>query len=176
MLKIDIKTSDIERLIKDLDVDEKETIKALKMALRQTSTALKTLSLRELSKASGIQQKILRPRIKTSVREQGLSAVIWYGLNPVGLIRLNPRQNKSGVQAGKIFRKSAFLVSIKSKTGNLKQQVFRRLSDKRLPIEKQTVDVERIASRLVEDIIEKNYFEILFKKMEQQLKWEISKR
>ena len=61
-----------------------------------------------------VPQKILRPRIKAQRLRRtamGAEAGVWYGLNPVALIRLGARRTRAGVSAkGGRHIEGAFIV------------------------------------------------------------------
>ena len=118
-------------------------------------------------------------------------------MEPISLIYLNPRQNKSGVRARKIFRKSAFIAPIKIndqyvyKDGELLKQVFKRngvfntgIAPRvgrtgrrgREQIEKQVLEIEDDINNFISGEIMFNLEEYFFKILKQELNFEVIRR
>lgn len=102
--------------------------KALKIAVNRTAKWAGAQLAKSVGKSVKVQAKIVRGRVKIQLGD-GVSRV-WIGLDEIQLSRLKPRQTSSGVTAGPIRRKGAFVV--KKLGGN----VFQRTGKSRLPIEK----------------------------------------
>lgn len=82
---------------------------------------------------------------------------------------------KKGVKAGKIFREGAFIAPIKSSTKN-KFQVFKRVGKKRLPIKKQVVEIDKQVTSAIENTVLGQIPDKMISNLQQELRWELSKR
>lgn len=145
MIDIELDIAGKEELIAELSATQKQVEMALRSTVRQLSGWLKTKAMRGLSKELGIAVGILRRRLKAlklRTSSDGSSMVLWFGLNPIGLIWLGAKKTKAGVAAGKRKIPGAFIA---------KGQVFKRVGKSRLPIEKQSLEVEDQAHIYLED-------------------------
>jgi hypothetical protein len=173
MIDINIDARQLERVVVDLAATEVEVRKALNSTLRRMAAWVRTRSARGLSGELAIQQKIVRRRIKSARLQRqgdGASVKVWYGLNPISLIWLNPRQSGAGVKAaGGRFVDSGFIAN--GKRGG--RQVFKRKGKARLPIEKQRAEIEPKAAGFLESrVLKAAEFEAqFFKTFEHELKW-----
>lgn len=176
MIDLELNTQQIEALQLELQATESQLRKALITTLNRLARWLRTQSARGLSRQLDIQQKIIRRRLKSfRVKQTGgeFNVRVWYGLDPISFIYLNPRQNKKGVKAKRREIAGGFIADV----GNGKRQVFKRKGRARLPIEKQIVEVADDATVFIEDeLIGTDEFEAeFFKIFERELKWRTSK-
>ncbi len=173
LLNLEFDDADLQRVIADLQATESQAQKALRSTLGKMAAWVRTRSLRGLSKTLQIQQKEIRRRLKSlrlQQRGDGYQVAVWYGLDPIGMIHLGARQTSKGVKAsGGRFVKSAFIS--KAKNGN--KQVFVREGAARLPIKKQSAEIQDQAQTYLEDsVISSPEFEAQFYKVfERELKW-----
>ena len=176
MIDIELDIAGKEELIADLAATQQQVQAALKSTVRQLGGWLRTQATRGLSKELDIGVKVLRRRLKTlklRTSADGASMVLWFGLNPVGLIYLGAKQTRTGITAGKRKVQGAFLATMKNKT----RHVFRRTGKGRLPIDKQVVDVEDQAHIYLEDEllgspeVERRFYQLF----ERELNWRTSK-
>lgn len=173
LLRLDIDTSQVQRLSLDLSATEDQAEKALLSTLGKLSKWLTSISVKRLSKHLDIPQHVLRRRIKKfSLRKTGGGGgqvQVFYGLNPVAVIDIDARQTRAGVSAGKRRIKSAFIR--RGRGGHV--QVFKRRGAARLPIDKQVVDIDEAAQVFIEDhLLGTDEFEAqFFKLFEHELKW-----
>lgn len=169
---IRIDTHQLNRLVSDLAVTERQAQQALSSTLAKMTAWLRGQSSKGLAKAARIPLRVVRRRMKTfrlSRSASGSSVTLWYGLNPVGVIYLQAKQNKSGVRAsGGRSYPSAFIKTIKGA-----RQVFKRRGTKRLPIDKQEAAIEAEANRYFDgDLLGSGEFEErFFRIFEHELQW-----
>lgn len=178
LVNLDIDARDLQGVILDLAATEQQAEKALNSTLVKMAAWLRSKSVKGLSGALAIQQKVIRRRLKAFrlQRRAGASEVtVWYGLDPIALIYLQAKQGKGGVKAyGGRFVQSAFIAD--GRNGN--RQVFKRRGKGRLPIDKQRADIEDKASTYIEDeLVGAAEFEArFFKTFEHELQWRTQTR
>lgn len=175
MISVEIDARDLDRLVVELSATRAQAQRALNSTLRKMAAWVKTRSVRGLSQALQIQQKVIRRRLRSikarKTADGGAEVKVWYGLDPIALIHLGAKQNRKGVRAaGGRFVKSAFLARTKSG----KQQVFKRAGKARLPLVKQSADIQRQAERFLDDgLLNSAAFEQqFFKTFGHELKWQ----
>lgn len=173
MISVEIDARDIERVVKELGATAQQVQRALNSTLRKMASWVKTRSVRGLSGELAIQQKVIRKRLRAikfrRTSDGGAEVKLWYGLNPISLIYLGAKQNAKGVRAsGSRFVQSAFIP--KNKRG----AVFKRVGKSRLPIEKQTAEIQTKAERFLDDgLLNSPEFESqFFKTLMHELKWQ----
>ena len=106
---------------------------------------------------------------------RGAEAGVWYGLNPVALIRLGARQTSTGVSArGGRKVDGAFIA--RARGGGA--QVFKRKGRERLPIVVQAADIEaRATDYIQDDLAGARAFEQQFHRVfEHEIQWQMRKR
>lgn len=176
MIEAKIDKSEIDRLQQFFNATTKEMNTASNYALRETIKWVKSQLIKRTASESKIQQKPLTQktskgtvRVHTSYNKTEKTARLWFGTYRISLARLSPRQigkggtkkrrnSRAGVVAGvrgSIFREGAFLMPIKSKTGEaiVPYQVMKRAGRKRLPIIKQTYKYTDTAIRIEKELI-----------------------
>lgn len=174
MLNVIIEPAELGRAADALMATQKQVDAALRSTLGKMAKWVKTRSVRGMSDALGMQQKVIRRRVKALKAKKtsdGQQVSIWYGENPVGLIYLGARQNGSGVSAsGGRTVKSAFIA--KGKGGG--KQVFKRTGSSRLPVKRQAAEVKPDADKFIEsNFIDSAAFEAQFYKVfEHELQWQ----
>lgn len=178
MIEIRIDPREIEAAARHMA----ETPALVQAALRSTVSKMtrwaRTRSVRELSSKLAIQQKVLRPRVKARKLRRtasGSETGIWYGLNPVALIRLDARKSGRGVSArGGRRVEGAFIAQ--GKGGH--RQVFKRAGRARLPIKTQTAEIEKVSTDFVQDDLAQSHaFRQRFLQVfEHELEWRTRRR
>jgi hypothetical protein len=172
MISVQIDARDLERLIREVAATKPMAERALRSTLRKMAGWVRTRSIKGLSDKLQIQQKVIRRRlrsIRARNRPGGAEVSIWYGLNPIDLIHLKARQTAKGVRSsGGRFVPSAFIA---------KHQVFRRAGKARLPLEKQSAEIQADAERYLDDgLLNSSAFEAqFFKTFEHELRWQKQK-
>jgi hypothetical protein len=173
MIDFEISSGDLQRLVLDLVATEAQAKKALNSTLRKMATWLKTRSLKGLSKTLQIQQKVMRRRLKSfrlKSTATGSSITIFYGLNPVALIYLQAKKGGGGIVASGGRSVSGGFIA---KTPGGGQQVFKRIGSARLPIAKQSADVQEPSENYLEHQLDAAAFEAqFFKTFEHELQWQ----
>lgn len=178
MIALEIDAAGLQQAAHALGATGAQVQQAMRSTLGKMSRWARTRSARELSAGLAVPQKVLRPRIKVrGLRRtaRGAETGIWYGLNPVALIRLGARQTRTGVSArGGRRVDGAFIAQARGG----KQQVFRRKGRERLPIAVQTAAIEeKAADYLQHDLAESRAFEQQFRRVfEHELQWRMRKR
>lgn len=177
IIDLDLDAQGIEQVVRDLQATEGHVRQALNSTLRKMASWMRTRSVRGLSDHLKVQQKVLRRRLKSfQLRRSadGASITVWYGLNPIALIHLGARQHKRGVTAGRHQVPGGFIANGR----NGSRQVFKRRGQSRLPIDKQTLDIQDKANTYLEDhVIGDVAFEQQFQKtFEHELRWRMQRQ
>jgi hypothetical protein len=173
LVNLDIDASGVEQIIIDLAATLPQAEKALGGALRKMAMWLRAQSVKGLSKELKVQQRILRRRLKlfrVSQRAGSKQITVFYGLDPIAYIYLGtPRKTASGVSVGGFNIPHAFIA--RGPNGSL--QVFKRDGKSRLPIRKQSLDVEKPAESYIEHKLLSSvlFNEQFFKFFEHELQW-----
>ncbi|AEA61353.1 MULTISPECIES: phage tail protein [Burkholderia] len=104
---------------------------AWRRTLRKTAAWIKSQTAKDVGRATGIQQKVIRQRTYFYMRSAD-SGKVWLGLNPIGAHRLGAvRRTRKGIRAGKTLFEGAWRMTEKAPDG----PVFRRTGKGRTPIE-----------------------------------------
>ncbi|MCO7217132.1 phage tail protein [Halomonas sp. OfavH-34-E] len=96
--------------------------KASDRAIKKTIRWLKTRIAREISAATKVPQKALKPRLTTSVVGTGRDRVhiLWFGSLPLAAENAgNPRQTRKGTSVGKHRYEGAFVATIYNPEANV---------------------------------------------------------
>ena len=171
MINLDLELQGIQAIVDELEPTAKQADAALKRTLNRMAKWLQTRTARGLSQELQMPQRIIRRRMKKSTitkDSNGYVIRLFYGLNEVDLIHLNAKQTRKGVTAGKYQVDGAFI-------SNKKNQVFKRMGKKRLPIEKQSVTIKPQADAYLEskEFNSVDFREQFFKTLEHELKWQM---
>jgi hypothetical protein len=168
MIDLQIDGHQLDQLVLDVAATEDQARKALRSTLNKMAAWLRVRSVKGLSKQLQMQQKVIRRRlraVKFKDTPDGGVAKVWYGLNPVGLIYLNAKENSRGVTAqGGRFVQGGFIGA---------KQVFKRVGKGRLPIQKQEAPVQKPAESYLADagIMSAEFEAQFWKTFEHELKW-----
>ena len=163
----------LQRAAQELGATDAQVLQAVRSTISNMARWARSRSVRELAGGLVVPQEILRPRIKAQRLQRtatGAEAGVWYGLNPVALIRLGARRTRAGVSA----KGGAFIAQ--ARRG--KRQVFRRKGRARLPIAVQTARIEAQTTDYLEnDLSESRDFEQQFRQVfEHELTWRMRRR
>lgn len=136
----------LHEAIKKLRFPDDVLQKILKRAVGQTARWAKRRATTIVSKSTKISGRVLSKRMRLDIKsvEHGY-ARIWVGLGPIKLGRLNPRKTARGVKAGPAHIAGGFIA---------KKQVFKRRGYKRLPIDRQELDIYPQASEALSTMSE----------------------
>jgi hypothetical protein len=173
MIDLQIESAQLERMAREVDATDAQLRQALNSTLRKMAAWMRTRSVKGLSQALEIQQKLIRRRLKTFKVKQtanGPEITLWYGLDPMALIYLQAKKTGAGVSAsGGRTVKGAFIAH--GRGNNL--QVFKRRGTARLPLDKQSAPVQTKAEEFLESkLINAFAFEAqFFKTFEHELSW-----
>ena len=131
------------------DITMEELKEAIRLATKDTASWANKESAKDLGRELNVPYPAMRKRIKVKRRvitwtgSMG-EARIWYGINPISLKYLKPKQDGSGVTTSAKAVPGGFI------SEKMKRNVFKRTGSARLPIEKQTLDVEDKAASYLE--------------------------
>jgi len=133
-LKVEIDIKSVSALLDALPPSAFQN--AWRRALRKTVVWIKSQVAREISKATGISQKVLRQRLYFFLRSRDAGKV-WLGLNAIEASRLGaPRQTRTGITAGRFRFPGAWTMKNRDPQGT----VYQRTGNARLPYEVVKVD------------------------------------
>lgn len=174
---LNINKSQYQDIINDFNLIDDELYRACRRALKKTANSMKRKLIKKASQALATNQKVLRSRIKSFAgKENYLYTKIFNGLYNISLKRLNPRQLKKGVKAGKggkIFRQSAFITKLRD---DWQPNVYKRKGKKRFPVKVQKLSIEEEITEIINNIEGYDFEETFFKKLKEEARWEIMKR
>lgn len=172
-LFIEIDDAELSRMAREFGSTDAQFTAAMRSAYGKMGRWLLTQSVRGLSPLLGIQQKILRRRVKTfrmqgGVSSNGFGAKVWYGLNPIPFRDLPYKKTAKGVRAAGQEVEGAFIAKRYGR-----EDVMRRTTNKRYPIESVTLDIHDKAITHIEDyVVGTDEFERqFFKFLEHELSW-----
>lgn len=170
---IDIDDVGLHVLVDELGATQPQLEAAMRSTYAKLGRWARGRAVRGLSATTGVQQKILRRRVKAFRMQHGIdgggAAKVWFGMKPIKLSHMHPRQTKEGVRAdGGRFYKGAFIVN-----RNGRPTVFKRDGKSRLPIRELQVDIADQVQTYIEDtLVGSPEFEAqFFKLLEHELKW-----
>lgn len=173
-----IEARELGRVIQRVGASDVLARQALGSTLRKLASWVRSRSTKDLSKALRVQQKIIRRRVATTRLRRAPSGArisIWYGLNPIALIHLGAKQNRQGLLAmgGRTVR-SGFIAT--GKRGSL--QAFKRKGKGRLPLKRQTVEIERESSAYIRhDLLDEGEFRSRFlRTFEHEMRWRMHRQ
>lgn len=161
---LDTNLKEIERLKLELGSTKKQVEVAAKRAIRKLARWIQSTSLREASRDTGIKRKVLKGRLLMFVRGTQYTARVWYGLNSIPLSSLDPRQTKTGVKAGPVDRRHAFIH---------RGQVYRRVhKTERMPIAVQYENIADAFRRILTVDINPRFEKKFNQFFAHELRWE----
>ena len=145
----------LDAVARQLTATPRQVDRALRITVNRMAGWLRRKSAREVSNELRIGLDVLRYRIRTLRRGGGgdRSASLWFGLNPIALTHLNPREVARGVKGGPAYVKGGFLA---------KGQAFKRRGKARLPIERATLPIQEQADKALDAVVAGIEFERRF--------------
>lgn len=150
-LWLNFELKDAENVIAELGATPKQVQGALSRAANRTASILRMRVRRYLVSELQVQQAgLLRKRLR-SIRIRGLKgsggrwdggSQLWIGLNPIPVswVRGRATETAKGARLGKHEFDGGFVAN--SKYGRKKRTIFRRLGERRTPIQEQTIDID----------------------------------
>jgi hypothetical protein len=174
LLELEIDQDGLEQTAAAMAATGPDVEKALGRTLRKMALWLRARSVRGLSAELKIQQKIVRRRLKTfklTRKGENQAITVWYGLDPIAFIYLGtPKKTATGVRVGNFEIPGGFVA--RGANGNL--QVFKRIGSARLPLAKQSLDVQDDAQTYIEDrLLGAGDFEAqFFTIFDRELRWQ----
>jgi ribosomal protein S17 len=169
---MNISLAKVEAIARDFAATQKDIEAAARRAVSKTSRWVGGLLVRMVARETGIQQKTLRPRLRIYTKGNHMTARVFFGASAIPLAGLNPRQTASGVVAGKIERRRAFIAQNK----NDERQVYRRIGRERQPLAIQYAHIDKEVDYAVINevlpLLESRFYRIF----EQELRWETRKK
>jgi hypothetical protein len=177
ILDLEIDQDGLEQAAAAMAATAPQVEKALARTLRKMALWLRARSVRGLSSELKIQQKIVRRRLKTfklTRKGENQAVTVWYGLDPIAYIYLGtPKKTPTGVRVGNYDIPGGFVA--RGANGNM--QVFKRVGSARLPLAKQSLDIQDDAQTYIEDRLlgaaefESQFFTIF----DRELRWTSTK-
>lgn len=174
MLEARIDNSQLQGLIRDLDLTERQILNIAKKVFKMSAKDFSKRVIKRANNEYKISQKKLKERIKQFVIND-LKIKIFNGFYRVGLTHWRARQigkvkkggkrrntGRGGIEYGapgkKQFRPGAFIITSKKKDGSPGGKVaFKRTGSARLPIQKQVTDIDETITPILESEVENFY-------------------
>lgn len=170
-LHVKVDDSRLAIIAAELEAIPEQVEKAMRSAINRTVKWMQTRARRALMDELNIPSKVIRARLRYALYniESGRGRV-WFGLDPVSVMRLSPRQTKTGVTARGEQYQHAFIA--RGRNGN--KHVFIRTGKGRKPLEAVYKDLATGT-----DVFENHVFEgwdaFLYQRFEHELQWQKSK-
>jgi hypothetical protein len=114
-----------------------------------TTDRVRDDAIGELVQVSGLRVSAIRKRMFLRYRYKDGYGRIWFGLSPVSLALLSPRQTARGVRAGPVTVDGGFMPG-----GDFGKSVFRRRGRGRLPIDKQFYEIKDMGEDVIRNKVE----------------------
>lgn len=140
-LRVTFDAAQFDALKARFNATKAEVKEALSDAAKDTAGDIKNFDA-ELGAALKIRPELLKNRITLRYRYKSGTGVFWFGMNPINLGALNPKQDRmigGGVTAGPVTVPGAFV------SKKLNGQVFSRSGKSRLPIFKEQYNIADIS-------------------------------
>ena len=145
--------------------------KAMERAVRKTQKFLSRKLAAAIAKETLIPQKSFKFRVFTNLNTDDMIGHIWIGLNPLSASRAGkPKQMAFGARAGKHRFDGAFVAAINGG----KQHIWKRSGKFRLPIEKQTIDIEEPGLEVVRRL-ERQAQDYFQKRLNEELRFALNR-
>lgn len=150
------------------------TNKALDRTMRKIDRWLSRQIIRQMAQHTQFKQKVLKPRFFSRYSRDIKTLSIWIGVVPIDVHHAAPpiRPTQTGIKVGQLPEiESGFAGYDKQRHS---RKVWKRVGKSRLPIEKQTVDIDVPTQQILERL--KNRTESRFKTiLAQELNYLLSK-
>lgn len=133
------------------DIEKKLLPTAHRRALQKTLTTLKGVTRQALQERYQLPAKVLTPRIKTVLSEDKTTGILWIGLAPIPVAKLDkPQQTPQGVAVAGQHYPSAFIATMK----NGHRGVYQRKTKARLPVQTVTLALVNAESLLRSHVLQ----------------------
>ena len=168
-LSMNIPSEEMDRLLGMFQLSKEACRRAARRAVRKTAKWTEGQAARTMSSQLRIQQKIIRQRLRTYMKGDGLDQKVWLGLNSMAARRLGtPRRRGTGTQVGRHFFDGAFPIQ---KYGG---GVYRRAGKGRFPLELAKMEIDDVGAAALREAANKAEARLM-EIMRQELRYEFSK-
>ncbi|CAM5288921.1 phage tail protein [Eoetvoesiella caeni] len=168
-LSMKIPPGELERLTGMFQLSKEACRRAARRAVRKTAKWTEGQAARSMSAQLRVQQKIIRQRLRTYMKGDGLDQKVWLGLNSLAARRLGvPKRRGSGTQVGRHFFDGAFAIQ---KYGG---GVYRRTGQGRFPLELAKMEIDEAGAAALREAANKAEARLM-EIMRQELRYEFSK-
>lgn len=152
MISVQVTPLRVVRVNRGLEASSKASDLAQNRAINLSASWAITHSARRVAAAVELPVGVIKRRLKLKRKStlKQMRAVISFGMNPVALSSLNPRQTKRGVRAKKHFVPSGFIAAV-ARTGQ--PAVWKRRTSTAYPIVFQKVEMEKEAKTIAEQLV-----------------------
>jgi hypothetical protein len=135
---ITIDVSSLDRAVKKLILPEEMIRRIMALTITRTARWASTRMRSNFKKLLKVDGKVIKGRMRLTIKTEEGAAQIWMGLNPIGAEKFNPVQNLSGVTTSVKEIPSAFIKVMK----NGKELVLTRQGKERYPTRKEIYSPE----------------------------------
>lgn len=155
MIDLQATITGVDEVARRLGATPRDADRALRVTVGRVAGWLKRKAARELSNELRVGADVLRYRMRTLRRGGGgaRDAALWFGLNPIALTHLDPREVARGVRGGPAYVKGGFIA---------KGQAFKRKGRARLPIERAEFPIQQKADAVLDSIVDGAEFQRRF--------------
>lgn len=179
MIDLRIDSRELEWVAQDLKAAEGEVKMALRSTVSKMAGWLRTRAGRVIRKETLLKHEHIRRRLKSirvRVRGNGVTGGVWIGLNDIDLAGLTPEQDDFGVSAGPPGRSRSYENAFMGPrpgvlASKLNGGVFKRMTARRLPIERLGMPIKSDAEKALDSDVFKGFEEQFYKVFEHELKW-----
>lgn len=186
MISVKVEQSDINKLSNLFQATEKESDKAVRLSLKETTNWARSQAIKNLSALTKLTQKVLRQKTRVYYQSNGFLSKINFYVNPMNLIRFGARQNKYGVTSKIMSVKSAFITTgygkfgsyraVYQRTGEFRTMIKGRYRGKRREaISPVKVELRPQTEQVIKQI-EPQIMNMFFVKLKQKLSWITGKK
>ncbi|WP_291329062.1 hypothetical protein [Desulfovibrio sp. UCD-KL4C] len=159
----------IDNLRDELFPSSEHFHKAMFIAIKKTARWAQTVAAKNIKADTGLPSKKIKERMRMFRR--GNTMRLYFGLNPIPVSSLNPKQTKKGVSAkGGVNIPGAFIVDNGDGVA-----VFKRRGSEAYSIEFQRVYFDVEAMRVIQADIEPHLQDKFYEILEHELKWQMTK-
>lgn len=168
-LEARVSAAELERLRAALNLSEEACRRAARRAVRKTAQWTMGATARSMSQTLRIEQKMIRARLRTYLRGEGLEQKVWLGLNRLVARRLGtPTRQGSGTRVGRHFFEGAFPIR------RYGYGVYRRTTEDRFPLELAKLEIDQAGERALREA-GRRAEQRLLQVMQQEMNYELQK-
>lgn len=139
MLRVSVR-ADVRRVGRDLDRVQRRIVpQVAAQALNRAAAAVRTATVREVSGAKSVRQKLVRGRVRVR-KASKMKLTAWINVRPGPMpvvLTGNARQTRSGAKVGRRLIAGGFVAQ-----GRRRVAVFKRDGAARLPISEQMIEMQ----------------------------------